>query len=115
MCIYLRANTGRSLAVQWLRLHLDCRVLIFRQGAKIPYASWPKHQKHKTEEYCNIFNKDFKNGPREKKKSEHVSPPGQSKIFPQVDGHLIKDGGKNSYTLNYKNVYTTTHKAYPLN
>jgi len=73
ICIYLRANTGRSLAVQWLRLHLDCRVLIFRQGAKIPYASWPKHQKHKTEEYCNIFNKDFKNGPREKKKKVNVS------------------------------------------
>ena len=37
------------------------------------------------------------------------------KTFPQVNGHLIKDGGKNSYTLNNKNVNTTTPNAYTLN
>ena len=39
------------------------------QGAKIPHASWPKNQKHKTEAILYKFNKDFlKNGPHQKKK-----------------------------------------------
>ena len=33
------------------------------QGAKIPHASWPKNQNIKQKQYCNKFNKDFKNGP----------------------------------------------------
>ena len=36
------------------------------QGTKIPHASRPKHQ---TEANCNKFNKEFKNGPHQKKKS----------------------------------------------
>ena len=32
-------------------------------GAKIPHASWPKNQNIKQKQYCNKFNKDFKNGP----------------------------------------------------
>ena len=32
-------------------------------GAKIPDASWPKSQNIKQKQYCNKFNKDFKNGP----------------------------------------------------
>ena len=51
--------------------------------AKIPHASWPKTNKQtnkqtnkkththkqsiKQEQYCNKFNKDFKNGPHQKK------------------------------------------------
>ena len=35
-------------------------------GAKIPHASWPKIQNIKQKQYCNIFNKDFKNGPHQK-------------------------------------------------
>ena len=31
------------------------------QGVKIPHASWPKNKIQK--QYCNRFNKDFKNGP----------------------------------------------------
>ena len=30
------------------------------QGAKIPHATWPKHQNIKQKQYCNKFNKDFK-------------------------------------------------------
>ena len=30
-------------------------------GAKIPHASWPKTQNIKQKQYCNKFNKDFKN------------------------------------------------------
>ena len=38
--------------------------LIPGQEAKIPYASWPKKSKHKKQkQYCNKFNKEFKNGP----------------------------------------------------
>ena len=37
------------------------------QGAKIPHASQPKNQNIKQKQYCNKFNKDFKNGPHQKK------------------------------------------------
>ena len=37
-------------------------------GAKIPHASWPENQNKKQKQYCNKFNKDFKNGPHPKKK-----------------------------------------------
>ena len=33
------------------------------QGAKIPRALGPKNQNIKQKQYCNKFNKDFKNGP----------------------------------------------------
>ena len=39
------------------------------QGTKIPHASWLKNQNIKQKQYCNKFNKDFKNGPHQKKKS----------------------------------------------
>ena len=37
-------------------------------GAKIPHALQPKYQNIKQKQYCNKFNKDFKNGPHQKKK-----------------------------------------------
>ena len=37
-------------------------------GAKISPASWSKKQDIKQKQYCNKFNKDFKNGPLKKKK-----------------------------------------------
>ena len=36
------------------------------QGAKIPHASRPKHQNIELKQYCNKFNKDFKNGAHQK-------------------------------------------------
>ena len=39
------------------------------QGAKIPHALRPKNQNIKQKQYCNEFNKGFKNGPHQKKKS----------------------------------------------
>ena len=40
-------------------------------GAKIPHASWPKNQNiKKQKQYCNKFNKDFKNGPQQKKRKK---------------------------------------------
>ena len=45
---------------------------IFGWGAKILHALWPKKKKKKTnikqKQYCNKFNKDFKNGLRQKEK-----------------------------------------------
>ena len=41
--------------------------LIPGRGARIPHASWPKNQDIKQKQYCNKFNKDFKNGPHQKK------------------------------------------------
>ena len=35
-------------------------------GAKIPHASRPKYQNVKQKQYCNKFNRDFKNGPHQK-------------------------------------------------
>ena len=38
------------------------------RGAKVPHASRPKNQNiMKQKQYCNKFNKDFKNGPHQKK------------------------------------------------
>ena len=41
--------------------------LIPGRGAKIPHASRPKDRNIKQKQYCNKFNKDFKNGPHQKK------------------------------------------------
>ena len=38
------------------------------RGARISHASGPKNQDIKQKQYCNKFNKDFKNGPHQKKK-----------------------------------------------
>ena len=40
---------------------------ILGRGARIPHASRPKNQGIKQNQYCNKFNKDFKNGPHQKK------------------------------------------------
>ena len=42
--------------------------LIPGRGDKILHTSWPKNQNIKQKQYCNKFNKDFKNGPHQKKK-----------------------------------------------
>ena len=57
---------GTSLAVQCLRLHLPMQGnagSIPGEGTKIPHASQPQNQNIKQKQYCNTFNKDFKNGP----------------------------------------------------
>ena len=41
--------------------------LIPDQVTKIPHASRPKAQNIKQKQYCNRFNKGFKNGPHQKK------------------------------------------------
>ena len=61
-----RAGRQTSLVAQCLRLCLLMQGGTYwtpGQGAKIPHASWPKKQNTKQEK----FNKDFKNGPHQKK------------------------------------------------
>ena len=68
--------------------------LIPSQGAEIPHASWPKNKKqNKTKrqiQYCNKFNKDFKNGPhpknlkKKKKASTGITAPCAALGTPQT-------------------------------
>ena len=86
---------GTSLAIQWLRLYLPTQWgvgSIPGQGAKILYASAKKKQKQR--QYCGEFNKDFKNGPHQKKKekasqSAGLCPPDQALIL----SHMSNRGG----------------------
>ena len=57
-------------------------------GAKIPHASWPKYQNIKQKQYCNKFNKDFKNGPHQKnlkKKKKEIARKVGGVILPLND------------------------------
>ena len=51
-----------------LRPVFQCRGagLIPGQGTKFPHALRPKNQNIKQKQYCNKFNKDFKNCPHQK-------------------------------------------------
>jgi len=40
--------------------------LIPGEAARISHTSWSKNQNVKQKEYCDKFNKDFKNGPHQK-------------------------------------------------
>ena len=44
-------------------------------GAKIPHALWPKNQNIKQKQYCNKFDKVFKNSRHQKKsfKTNHIN------------------------------------------
>ena len=42
------------------------------QEAKIPYVLWPKNKNIKQKQYCNKFNKDFKNGPHQKRSFKKI-------------------------------------------
>ena len=55
--------------VQWLGLPSSAGHAgsIPDQGTKIIRALWPKNKTIKQKQYCNRFNKDFKNGPHQKK------------------------------------------------
>ena len=49
--------------------------LITGRGAKIQHASGPKHQNIKHRQCWNKFNKDFQNGPHQKKKRKRIVGP----------------------------------------
>ena len=57
---------GTSLVAQWLRLNLPMQAIQVQSLAKIPHALWPVSQNIKEKQYCNKFNKDFKNYPHQK-------------------------------------------------
>ena len=63
-------SQGNSLAVQWLGFCAFTAMgtgSIPGWGTKIPHALRPKHQNIKLKQYRNKLNKDFKNGPHQKK------------------------------------------------
>ena len=63
-------NGGTSLVVQWLRLRLPIQGVQVRSLVGNLRSHMPRSQKTKKQkQYCNKFNKDFKNGPHQKKKS----------------------------------------------
>ena len=49
--------------------------LIPGRGAKIPHDLWPENQSITQKQYCNKFNKDFLNGPHQKKSLKKNSRP----------------------------------------
>ena len=59
---------SNSPAVKTSPFNAEGMGLIPGQGAKIPHTSQPKHQNIKQNQHCNKFNKNFKNGPHQKKK-----------------------------------------------
>ena len=65
----LKVNSGTSLVVHQLRPRLPMQAVQFHlwsgsQGPTWLAAEEPKHKKQK--QYCNKFNKDFKNSPQQK-------------------------------------------------
>ena len=54
--------------VKTLPLNTGGTCLIPGQGIKFLHASWPKKKKNvEQKQYCNKFNKGYKNGPNQKK------------------------------------------------
>ena len=62
-------------------------------GAKSPRASRPKKQNGKQKQHCNKFNKDFKNGPHQKKKK---------KIKKKYNHMLLKKANSETKTIRGK-------------
>ena len=60
------------------------------RGAKIPHASWPKSQNIKQKQYCNKFNKDFKNGPHQKILKKKKNALGKMVPIDLLDSELSK-------------------------
>ena len=61
-----KCTRGTSLAVQWLGLCLPMlRVRVWSLVGKLRSKKKKKHKQQK--QYCNKFNKDFTNGPHQKK------------------------------------------------
>ena len=62
---------GGTSLIQWLRLHLPMQgvqVLSLVRDLRSHMIGSPKNQNVKQKQYCNKFNKDFKNCPHQKKK-----------------------------------------------
>ena len=61
-------QSGTSLVLQWLRLCLpvqgvQVQSLVREQRSHVPRSQKIETLKEKQKQYCNKFNKDFKNGP----------------------------------------------------
>ena len=97
-------SPGTSLAVQRLRLGLS------RQGVWIwslvgelrsQQASQPKNQNIKQKQYCNTFNKNFKNGPHQNNLLKKMSP---NLVKCPPGGNLALPLHPHSESLRYGNI-----------
>ena len=70
MCLNHHWGFSGGPVVKTLASNVGDVGLIPDPGTKIPHASWQekKNKTIKQKRYCNKFNKDFKNGPLQKKK-----------------------------------------------
>ena len=69
-------------------------------GVKIPHALKSKNQNMKQKQYCNKFNKDFKNGPhqkffKKKKKGSSLSLPTDFQAGSLTSLKIVNYGGTN--------------------
>ena len=92
----LKMSPGTSLAVQRLRLGLSMQgvgVWSLVGELRSQHALQPKNQNTKQKQYCNKFDKDFKNGLHQnyllKKMSPHLAicPPGGNLVPPLPHPH----------------------------
>ena len=72
--MYRRLALKRTKGLPWESSGWDF-VFQYRGAGSIPdqeteilHVLWPKSRNIKQKQYCNKFNKDFKNGPQQKKK-----------------------------------------------
>ena len=97
-----------SLVVQWLRLRLPRQRMWVRSLVREISSHMPRRQKNqniKQKQYCNKFNKDFKNGPHQKKKSLKKD----YSLFTELSWNLCQ----NQLTKNVR-IYLWTLNSIPL-
>ena len=82
LCLRVQ-DQGTSLAGQWLRLHLLMQGVQVREiRSHMPRGQ--KNQNIRQKQYCNKFNKDFKNGPLQKKILKKKKSSGSSELKSQL-------------------------------
>ena len=92
---------GTSLAVQWLRLCLPMQGVQVQSlvgELRSPMPRGQKNQNIKQKQYCNKFNKDFKNGPHQKK------------IYKKERKYKVRIKGRKDHVLGVKAQDEKCHK-----
>ena len=56
------------------------------QVQSLLHALWPKNQNKKQKQYCHTFNKNFKNGPHQKKKKKTYEKAQNERQVPSSSG-----------------------------
>ena len=80
--------------VQWLRLHLPMQGVWVQSLVGVLRSHMALRQNMKQKQYCNKFNKDFKNGPHPKKKKNVAMNTFAIRAFPIFFCLFIQIGSK---------------------